>query len=175
MSINKLLVVLDFNGTILDSTHQKRTGVTEDAMARFKFVYFRPGMRQFIDWLMSQSNVEVALWTSNIYRNAQALTDIVFTKEQQRNLAFTLSRSHCIVYPDYSSQKPMQLIVQKGYQPENVIVVDDSPEKILMSSPPIDYYHISTFEASPIAVIVNNDLEKLQHYIASRLDKINKV
>ena len=174
MSDKKLLVVLDFNGTILDSTHHQHKGVIHDAMARYKYVYFRPGMQQFISWLMSQPDVEVALWTSNIAKNANALANIVFTEDHQKKLVFTFAREQCKVFPDYSSQKPMQTIMDRMmvYEHTNIIVVDDSPEKILNSDPPIDYYQIPTFEASPITLTTDSHLLELQTYIAKRLEDL---
>lgn len=169
MNNNKLLVVLDFNGTILDSTHHKRPGITQDCMARFKYVYFRPGMRDFLAWLLSHPRIDVGVWTSNIAKNAMALVNIAFTDDQQRRLAFVYTRAHCTLFPDYSSTKPMQTIVdQQSYSADRVLVVDDSPEKIEQSTPPVDYYHIPTFEAV-YAAPPDNELAKLQTYIERKL------
>lgn len=170
----KLLVVLDFNGTILDSTHRKRLGVKQDCMARFKFVYFRPGMHQFLMWLFEQPSITVGLWTSNIAKNAHALVDLVFTNEQKARIAFVFTRRFCNVFPDYSSTKPMQTILAHQYAAENVIVVDDSPEKIEQSTPPVDYYHIPTFEASA-PLKEDNELQRLQQHIQQKLDFFNAI
>jgi len=149
----KLLVVLDFNGTLLDSTHRSRAGVRHDAMARAKYVYFRPHLRDFVAWLMTVPDIDVGLWTSNIAPNAHALADVVFTPAEKARLAFVFSRTECLVYADYSSQKPVQRLFNTGcYTPSYTIFVDDSPEKILYPKSSSEfYYRIPTFVASTTA------------------------
>jgi len=53
----------------------------------------------------------------------------------------------------------------------NVIVVDDSPEKIQFcpsSKVPIDYYKIDTFEATPISMVTDRGLLTLRKYLEDK-------
>ena len=163
-----LLIVLDLNGTILDSTHKKRQGVVPDAKARYKSVYFRPGMREFLDWLFAQPGIDVGIWTSNIGDNARAVVDQAFTSSQKEALKFILSREHCELGPNHTSFKRAGTLWQRGYLPENVLIIDDSPEKMVPQGAP--YYHqIPEFEASPISVATDCELEALRNFIETRV------
>ena len=158
----QLLVVLDLNGTILDSTHKRRAGVTHDAMARSKFVYFRPGMKQFLGELFSHPSIRVAIWTSNIASNANAILEIALTPAQRERLAFVYSREHCIVSTsgDHSSKKPMRKIYDLGFCPERTIIVDDSESKIDPPDTP-GWIRVSEFIASPDSIAKDRALSVL--------------
>lgn len=167
----KLLVVLDFNGTLVDSTHKRRSGATHDAMARHKYVYFRPGLQEFIDWLMACPGVKIAVWTSNIRLNAEALTDIVFGSHRKQ-LAFIFSRNECITYPDYSSKKPVHKVFDNtAYGPENTLFVDDSPDKVMHADRERFHYQIPEFVAGSTPDD-DAELARLRAEIASRLDNL---
>lgn len=165
----KLLVILDFNGTVLDSTHQKRPGVFYDVKARHKFVYFRPGMHDFLNWLTNLPEVDVGIWTSNIRENALVLCSLAFKKPA--DLAFIFSRSECVVFNDYSSEKHIQRIFDQGgcYTPTNIIVVDDSPEKIVHSQKDLFLYKIPSFEASVESIQNDKELNFLREFIEAKL------
>ena len=166
-----MLVVLDLNGTILDSTHRRRRGQQHDGMARYKYVYFRPGMREFIDWLFAQKEIEVGIWTSNIQSNAEALVKLALRPEQQEQLKFLYSRAQCELGPNYSSFKHVRKLFEMCYvaKAKELIIVDDSSEKIVPACSPC-HYLITKFEAG-----INqkdNALVDLQTYIASRIHKV---
>lgn len=167
-----LLVVLDLNGVLVDSTHKARRGVKYDAKARAKFVYFRPGLHEFLAWLCNHPGIRVGIWTSNIARNADALVSLLFTEEQRARLAFVFSRDECIVFPDYSSVKPPERIFAMGFDPKHTIMVDDSPEKIDHPAKDTFYRHIPSFTAGPRATPVmdpDTDLDTLRRYIEVRV------
>lgn len=173
-----LLVVLDLNGTILDSTHRARRGVAVDARARAKFVYFRPGMHEFLAWLAEQHAaglVEIAVWTSNSRDNARAVIETAFTEDQCDRLSFVMCRDDCLTFRDYSSKKPLRKILQRGYAVDRLLIIDDSPEKILHDSiltSSVDcYYQIPTFEASAADDATDNELQKLREEITRRLSE----
>ncbi len=161
-----MLVVLDLNGTILDSTHKRYPGREHDAKARSKFVYFRPHMHAFLTWLFAQPEVEVGVWTSNIAENAQAIVQTAFTPQQQAALKFVLSRSSCEVLSDYSSRKHAKTLWDMGYTPENTLIVDDSPGKMLPLGMP---YYLQVPEFAGNAPQHDLGLVNLQQSIEKRL------
>jgi hypothetical protein len=171
MSSNtKMLIVLDLNGTILDSTHNMRKGVQPHANARKKYVYFRPHMKEFLVALFNHPNIEVGIWTSNIAANAQAVVETAFTAEQIEKLAFIMSREDCRLGPNYSSFKDMEKVYQRGYLPGNVMIVDDSEDKIFPANFP-GWISIESFEASPKSLANDNALQTLQLTIEAVVSK----
>ena len=164
-----LLVVLDLNGVLLDSTHTKRPSIAEDAKARHKFVYYRPGMRDFISWIMANPAIRVGIWTSNIRANADALVELIFTPDQRRKLAFVFSRDECLVFPDYTSQKPAQRVFSLGYDPRHTLFIDDSPEKVVHPLKHLFYVPVKTFEATAGLANVDVGIDFMQRIIQARL------
>lgn len=172
-SNQKLLVVLDVNGTILASSHQQRPNVRVDARARFKYVYFRPGMREFIDWLFSQSNIiDVAIWTSNITENALAIIDLICTPAQRDRLRLVYTRSQCTIGKNYASCKELSRLWKAGFRESHTIIVDDSEDKIVPSSSPA-WYRIPTFEPGRGDVDDHNALGELRRHIEATLARLN--
>lgn len=142
-------MVLDLNGTILDSTHRRRTGVDHDARARYKYVYFRPGMRDLVRFMAR--NFTVAVWTSNIRSNALSLVDLAFSKVEQSQLLFIYSRDECQVGANYSSTKPLERIWNEQHHEfnhMNTFIIDDSAEKITGPFAAQCHIQVPTFEAS---------------------------
>ncbi len=162
-----LLVVLDLNGTILDSTHHRRVGVTEDARARAKYVYYRPHMKSFLQWLFADPRFQVAVWTSNIAANAQAILDVALTEEQRSRLVFVMSREHCALGPNYTSFKHLDTIYKRGFAPSHVVIVDDSDSKVVPPSKD-NWIRIEEFEASSISIATDTALIDLQTTLANR-------
>lgn len=167
-----MLVVLDLNGTILDSTHHPRAGVTPNARARKKVVYFRPHMHLLLKTLLNHPEISVGVWTSNIRANAEAIIDTILTPHEKAQLAFIYSREQCQVYPDYSSKKPLLNLSSEGFDLATTVIIDDSPEKILAPQLIIQqcYLYVPTFRASPDSLHYDNALPKLLTTILERLN-----
>jgi hypothetical protein len=121
-----VLILLDLNGTLVDSCHHRRVGMRRDpdCKARTKYLYFRPHLRPFLEYLFE--NFEVGVWTSHIRANAEAIVECVFTPEQRTLLKCVMCRENCYVDdndPEHRSYKDMRNI--EGW------IIDNSPEKIL--------------------------------------------
>jgi RNA polymerase II subunit A small phosphatase-like protein len=169
-----MLVVLDLNGTILDSTHHLRKGVQPHAKARKKFVYFRPYMSEFLSFLFTCPDIEVGIWTSNIAENAHAVVETAFTEEQRSKLAFIMSREDCALGPNYTSFKSLAKIEQRGYSLDEVLIVDDSEAKIIPSNF-AGWIRIEEFEASVESLVNDRALITLRKTIEARfqVQKVN--
>lgn len=164
----KLLVVLDLNGTILESAHARKTTIIHDARARAKYVYFRPGMHDFLTWLFTQSDaIDVGVWTSNITENALAILDVALLPSQRRQLRLVYTRSQCTLGPNYASYKHVSRLWDAGFSETHTIIVDDSADKIVPPTTPA-WYRIPTFTPSSSAA---NDtaLLELRRIIEARL------
>jgi len=144
----KPLIILDLNGTLCLSQHRPYPGFVCSAKARTKYIYIRPGLLDFLQFLFT--HFRVAVWSSNSLQNAQATVEILFTREQQRLLQFVWGRNMCIAknYGDYSSVKPLEKIEkQRGESLTNVTIIDDTPEKISGHCTDRNYYAIKPYEA----------------------------
>ena len=123
----KPLIILDINGTLCLSQHKTVPGVQYDAKARTKFIYKRPYLRDFLNFLFN--HFRVAVWSSNNPQNAQAAVEALFTLPQQRALLFVWGRDKCETTDyDHSSVKNLQKI---DYPLGGVTIIDDTPEKIV--------------------------------------------
>ena len=167
----RLLVVLDLNGVLLDSTHRARAHVKHDCKARFKYVYFRPGMKDFLDWLFSMpGQVCVGVWTSNIRPNALVLVGEAFSSEQVERLQFVMSREHCDLGPRFTSFKNLQKIWDLGWPADRVVIVDDSVEKIRPSNTGA-HCCVPEFLASPQSLQQDNGLDMVKQFVERALDR----
>lgn len=110
------LVIFDLNGTL---------AAVERGGARR--VTARPGLRETLDELRRRQYT-LAVWTSRMQHNALAvLTALGLTVDE---FAFVWSRAECIATnrAPYTSRKPLARIPQGTWA--EIIIVDDSPEKI---------------------------------------------
>lgn len=174
MSVLQPLVILDLNGTLLDSTHHSRhTTQPPDARARSKSVYFRPDLRAFLEWLFSVARV--AVWSSNERANVQALVELAFTPAQREQLVFVWDRLYCEPGAGrYETLKPLDRvrhwfdINSSAVRPMVLLIVDDSTHKILAS----DRAHhvlVPPFTASDSTRFADRGLAWLRSELTRRL------
>jgi TFIIF-interacting CTD phosphatase-like protein len=141
--ISRPLIVVDLNGVLLLSTHKPHLypRIKPDGAARSKKVYLRPHSHDFLRYLFA--NYRVAVWTSNIKANADAIVALLFTPEQIQQLQFVWTREQCVEGPNYTSFKHLSKIFSEQYNATNVLIVDDSADKIV--GPPQCHYHIKSW------------------------------
>jgi TFIIF-interacting CTD phosphatase-like protein len=138
-----LLVILDLNGTLAETSFNKinsADGIQPDIKARTKYVYFRPHMKEFIEWLFSQEDIQVGVWTSCIKENAMPLVQGIFGKHVDE-LKFIYTREDCknnrTKEDKYGTIKDLNKIWSTmgqahGWDRDNTIIVEDSPHKLIM-------------------------------------------
>lgn len=143
-----LLVVLDLDGTIIDSVHKRRRNAPEpDFKARTKFVYYRPGLTEFLDLLFSNPDIRVGVWTSCKKENALSITNHLF---KDKKLEFVFSRDECdlVPGPGYKSIKDLDKQIWSRssiWRSDNTIMIDDSSDKL--ERQPLNLFKVSTFVA----------------------------
>lgn len=148
------LVILDLNGNLLISTHKRCAGAArEDARANAKYLYFRPGLREFMAFV--QKHFRVAIWTSNMEHNARATVAAIEKYiETPVHLEFLWSRQHCTLVNEasnaYATRKDLDKVFtmmrDDNVCPRNVTIVDDTLAKLTCSSPqPNTYYVVSSY------------------------------
>ena len=165
----KVLVVLDLNGTILDSTHKRRAGVDQDAMARKKYVYFRPYMHEFLAYLFTHEDIDVAVWTSNIRANAEAIVQCAFQPYQVQQLKFIMSRSDCELGPNYSSFKHVNKIPERlpDSTYDQILIIDDSvaTESKIVPRNYQGWLPIPTYQASSASKQYDGELFRMRYLL----------
>ncbi len=142
----EILVILDLNGTLLESTHHKKKEYEHDYKARQKYVYYRPGMWKFLKFLSNHPRVKLAVWTSCSKENAKAIIEHIFDKTGIP-LEFYYSREECIKLPGpgYKTVKDLTCVWNKfpQWNKFNTIMIDDSAEKLQRQ--PNNLVHVEEF------------------------------
>jgi TFIIF-interacting CTD phosphatase-like protein len=123
------LLVLDLDETIIFSCETPLDRPASFIAWKYH-VYKRPFVDEFL--LQVREWFKVAVWTSSSPDYAHAIVNSLFPKPEE--LAFVWGSDRCTLTfdPDtfeYHNAKRLIKLKRKGYRLENVIVVDDSPEK----------------------------------------------
>jgi Dullard-like phosphatase family protein len=127
---HKQLLILDLDETLMYATEKPLERRHDFEVGRY-VVYKRPFVEEFIrtcaEWF------ELAVWTTSTEAYAAAVTPHLFPSTV--TLSFAWARKRCT--PDSSLErderswmKDLKKVKKLGYRLEQVIVVDDSPEKL---------------------------------------------
>ena len=130
LSQNKILLVLDLDETLIYSTESKLAGL-EDFIVDKYFVYKRPGLDKFLDFI--SPIYDVAIWTSSSEDYAQEVVNKIFP--QNYPLKFIYGRTKCTLtflwdQNEYVYAKNLSKLKKKSYSIEKILIIDDSPEKL---------------------------------------------
>jgi Dullard-like phosphatase family protein len=126
----KILLILDLDETLIFSTEYKLAG-SEDFIVDKYFVYKRPGLDKFLDFI--SPIYDVAIWTSSSEDYAQEVVKNIFP--QNYPLKFLYGRTKCTLtflwdQNEYVYVKNLSKLKKKKYSLEKVLIIDDSPEKL---------------------------------------------
>lgn len=167
------LLILDIDETLIFATEELLPR-TPDFLAGNKYhVYKRPFVEQFLAW--SFQNFDVAVWTSATDDYAAEIVANIFP-QSQNNLSFLWSRERCTPSLDFESretfwEKKLTKLRRRGYNLENVIVVDDTPQMWRNS-------YGNLVRVKPyFGELEDNELEKLIRYlgILKSVENVRKV
>lgn len=126
---NKLLI-LDLDETLIYSSLTKLS-FSEDFKVDQYFVYKRPGIENFLNFI--SENFNFAVWTSSTSDYADGLVKQLFP--DQSVLKFVWARDRCVSKIDIESReqywiKDLKKVKKLGFDLEKILVIDDSPEKL---------------------------------------------
>lgn len=126
---NKLLI-LDLDETLIYSSLTKLS-FSEDFKVDQYFVYKRPGIENFLNFI--SENFNFAVWTSSTSDYADGLVKQLFL--DQSVLKFVWARDRCVSKIDIESReqywiKDLKKVKKLGFDLEKILVIDDSPEKL---------------------------------------------
>lgn len=134
-------VFLDLDETIISaiSTKKFKNGEHDGKVKQFKshnmddyyFVFERPGLEKFLDFLFSNFNVSV--WTAASKDYALFIVDKVILNKRTRKLDYLFFSYHCDVSNHLKDGiKDMSLLWDiyelPGYTGKNTIIIDDNDE-----------------------------------------------
>ena len=126
----KILLILDLDETLIYSTESTLAGA-EDFIVDEYFVYKRPGLDKFLDFI--SPIYDVAIWTSSSEDYAQEVVKNIFP--QYYPLKFIYGRTKCTLtflwdQNEYIYAKNLSKLKKKKYSLEKILIIDDSPEKL---------------------------------------------
>ncbi len=124
------LLILDLDETLIHASEKRLSRESDFIVVNKYFVYKRPLVEKFLTWAFD--NFKVAVWTSATENYAAEIVENVFSPFQNK-LSFVWSRARCTTSLDFETretfwEKKLTKLRRRGYQLENVIVVDDSPQ-----------------------------------------------
>jgi Dullard-like phosphatase family protein len=141
-----MLLILDLDETLIYSTRIKLER-SEDFMCEQYYVYKRPHLEEFIERI--RAHFEIAVWTASSEIYANTVINNIFPNEYP--LAFKWASERCTirfdpVLHDYVSLKDLKKVKRKGYRIEQILVIDDTPQKISRNYG--NYIRIEPFEGN---------------------------
>lgn len=125
------LLILDIDETLLHSTDVPLP-IDHDFMFAHYFVYLRPYVHEFLAFC--QAHFKVAIWTAGNEIYADQVVQNLFGQDYA--LEFVWSRKRCTprFNPEdfkYTYQKHLKKVKNKGFPLEQVIMVDNTPAKLV--------------------------------------------
>ncbi|MCS3811349.1 HAD family hydrolase [Xanthomonas sp. 4461] len=124
------LLILDLDETLVHATEACLDRDPDFEVGPYA-VYRRPGLDSFLSTV--SSHFDLAVWTSSTRFYADPVVAAIFPPST--DLKFVWSRERCTMrfYPeqhDYEWTKNLGKVKRKGYQLEQVLMVDDTPAKL---------------------------------------------
>ena len=167
------LLILDIDETLIYATEESLSRSADFTVGNKYYVYRRPFVEQFLVWCVE--NFELAVWTSATDDYAAEIVANIFP-HSQNNLLFLWSRKRCTPSFDWETQetiweKKLTKLRRRGYNLENIIVVDDTPQMWRSS-------YGNLVRVKPyLGEIEDDELKKLMQYlnVLKNAENIRKV
>lgn len=142
--MSRILLILDLDETLIHAT-EKELETTFDFKIFDYFVYKRPFLDEFLNFC--HTNFDLAVWSSASDDYVKLIVQQVFP--QNIALQFVWSRNQCTLeaspeidefgnyYLDVNSHyqyiKKLKKVKNKGFDLDRVLIVDDTPSKVINS------------------------------------------
>ena len=129
--MDRKLLILDLDETLIYASETPLEGPADFHTGKYQ-VYRRPWLNDFLAFVCT--HFEVAAWTSSSRSYAEAVVPNIFPANYP--LSFVWDRRRCTTVFDsetheYSHVKDLGKIKRRGYRLESVIMLDDTPEKLM--------------------------------------------
>ena len=125
----KKLLVLDLDETLIHATDESK--LKHHFIVGPYIVFKRPNLEKFLNFC--NEHFEIGIWTSSTENYANGIVQEIIPEHIK--IKFLWSRNRCIREWNYETDeinwiKDLKKLKKKGYSLSNIIVVDDSPEKL---------------------------------------------
>ena len=125
----KKLLVLDLDETLIHATD--KSDLEHHFIVGPYIVFKRPNLEKFLNFC--DEHFEIGIWTSSTEDYANGIVEEIIP--EHINIKFLWSRDRCIREINYERDeidwvKDLKKLKKKGYSLNNIVVVDDSPEKL---------------------------------------------
>jgi hypothetical protein len=142
---NKNLIVIDLNGLLMQrsfsplGTSTSGFRIDQDAKVGNFYVYNRPHMKDFLDFL--HENFTVGVWSSATEYNARMLVRHLWGKKKEKQLAFVWGQEKCTNVGVFTEPRVKPVFLKEldklwSHNPEmekfrgtHTVLIDDSPYK----------------------------------------------
>ena len=142
---NKNLIVIDLNGLLMQrsfsplGTSTSGFRIDQDAKVGNFYVYNRPHMKEFLDFL--HENFTVGVWSSATEYNARMLVRHLWGKKKEKQLAFVWGQEKCTNVGVFTEPRVKPVFLKEldklwSHNPEmekfrgtHTVLIDDSPYK----------------------------------------------
>lgn len=123
------LLIPDLDETLIHASKEKLL-IEEDFKYEDYFIYIRPQLDYFLNEI--SKSYKIGIWSS---ASDDYVTDIVsLLKPQNIEFEIVWGRSKCslkrnFTFDEYFFEKRLDKLKKKGYKLEQILIVDDTPEK----------------------------------------------
>ena len=165
--ISKKLLILDLDETLIHAT-VKKLEINEDFKFDKYFVYKRPFLEDFL--IEMSKYFTLGIWSSADDEYVLEIVNLI--KPENLNFEIIWGRSKCSkrkdhTFDEYYFEKRLDKLKKKGFKLEEIIIVDDTPEKSRTNYGNV--IHIKEFSGST----EDQELKYLQDYIVTLKDVEN--
>lgn len=165
--MNPKLLILDLDETLIFSSEQ-RLSAPEDFRAWDFFVYKRPGLEAFLEFV--SEHFKLAVWTSSSADYADAVLRQIFADVERLQFVWTRERCTWRIHPELRTGywiKDLKKVRRRGYCLNEVLMIDDTLSKLERNYG--NHIEVSPFEGDPS----DCELKRLQAYLARLKDVAN--
>jgi len=124
------MLILDLDETLIYASETPLT-IEEDFRFERYYIYLRPHVRRFLAFCLAK--FEVAVWTSSTEGYAKEIVSRLFPSREA--ISFLWARTRCTRRYDgdlgeFYWLKDLKKVKRQGYDLEQVLVIDDTAQKI---------------------------------------------
>lgn len=158
------LVVFDLDETLVHATRERLTYVHDFAVPPYH-VYIRPFAAELISF--TAKHFDIAVWSSSSQEYVEAVTESLFGAQYPTKFSWAVQR--CVQKVDprtngYVYIKDLRKVQKHGYSVEEIVMLDDSPEKLQRQ--PRRHIHVAPFTGNKDDRELLSVIEKLETFRA---------
>lgn len=133
MNSNQHLIIFDLDETLIHSTEVELNHKCDFRVGKY-FTYKRPNVEKLLSYCINR--FMIAVWSSATELYTKSVVQHIFPEVDK--LCFVWSRDKCTYRVDLESDefiwiKNLKKVKKLGFDLDKVIVVDDSPEKLMFN------------------------------------------